>query len=165
MRRLNIEIGSTFGKLTIIKETESKNNKRRFICECECGQKKVFNLGNLIQGRSKSCGCDTKTNSISSSTKHSMRYSSEYVVWCNMKQRCYNKNHKHFRYYGGRGIEVCEQWQKSFQQFYEDMGQRPLNLTLDRINVDGNYEPTNCRWATHKQQSQNRRICQFTKMQ
>lgn len=162
MRKLIIEQGQRFGKLVILHEVESKvssnRTKRRFRCECECGKITETNLDNLNSGRSKSCGCDTKKNKIQSSIVHNLRYTNEYITWCNMKQRCYNEKHSHFNYYGGRGIKVCDRWLNSFQSFYEDMGPKPTEFhSIDRINVNGDYEPTNCRWATPQQQSLNRR--------
>lgn len=90
--------------------------------------------------------------------RHGMERSREYSAWLNMKQRCLNPNNKRYIDYGGRGITICDKWLNSFSNFYKDMGKRPLAMTLDRINNDGNYEPGNCRWATTRQQNFNQRI-------
>jgi len=124
----------------------------RWVCVCECGARVVVLGASLRKGRTKSCGCLARERA----TKHGMSRSRAYGIWKAMMQRCYNPNCSAYAYYGGRGIIVCECWH-SFVNFLIDMGEPPPGLSIDRINNDGNYEPTNCRWATPSEQNQNRR--------
>jgi hypothetical protein len=97
--------------------------------------------------------------------KHGLSKTPEYKIWITSKHRCFNAHYKTYSYYGGRGITMCSRWRESFKNFYADMGPRPSNKhSLDRINNDGNYEPDNCRWATHQQQMENRRAYSFSKI-
>ena len=95
--------------------------------------------------------------------RHGMTEDNRYSVWKSMKSRCYYKKHKNYKNYGGRGIEICERWNNSFLAFCEDMGERHNGMSLDRIDVNGNYEPSNCRWATHSEQCRNTRVNKNTK--
>lgn len=150
-------IGKIFGKLIIVSRVDNdKNGRTRVLCHCECGNKKEIRLKDILNGKIKSCGCLQFENRYRT---HEMTHTTEYSIWANMITRCTNKKVNNYKNYGGRGISVCDRWLKSFQNFFEDMGNRPsMSLTLDRVNNDGNYEPTNCRWATKKQQSANKRI-------
>jgi hypothetical protein len=127
-----------------------------WLCRCECGvEREVWDFS-LVRGQSLSCGCLHKKLLVRRLTTHAMTHSREYRIWRSMKQRCHNPKCSSYKYYGARGIKVCERWRNSFVDFYADMG--PSNgLEIDRINNDGNYEPSNCRWATREQQMRNKR--------
>ena len=125
--------------------------------ECMCGNTFVAHRGNVKPGHTKSCGCWQAESRVVSHTTHGFRGTPTYASWANMKNRCLNPKVPKYKDYGARGITVCKRWLDSFASFIADMGERPAHLTLDRINNDGNYEPGNCRWATAKQQVNNRR--------
>jgi len=158
-----------YNRLTLIKEVEpyiwGTRKYRKFLCLCDCGNEVEVRLDKLKRGSTKSCGC---FNFELISKPHGPRNAKhghtiggkptpEFYSWWSMKMRCTNKNAKHYQYYGGRGITVCNEWFNSFENFFKDMGNRPDGMTLDRINNDGNYEPSNCRWSTPSQQLKNRR--------
>lgn len=127
-------------------------------CVCECGQKRVIKTGNLVYGLSKSCGCRVPALTSKAKTVHGKSRTQIYRCWINMKCRCTLPGHTEWINYGGRGITVCPQWMDSFETFYADVGDPPSKKhTLDRINVDGNYEPGNVRWATRAEQALNKR--------
>jgi len=141
------------------------NNRRMALwnCLCECGTKVIISGTNLRKNRAKSCGCLKKertallNKSGDNNRKHGLYKSSTYKSWSSMIGRCTNKNNSSFNDYGARGIRVCQQWLSDFRFFLKDMGKRPDGTSLDRIDVDGNYEPNNCRWATAKEQANNKR--------
>ena len=145
--------GKRFGQLLVVERQGSMpGGQTAWLCLCDCGNKHVAAAHNLKSGNVKSCGCGQ-------GVRHGGRFKPEYKVWCNMKVRCYNPKATDYKYWGGRGITVCERWRgkDGFKNFLADMGPRPKGLTLDRINTNGNYEPANCRWATWLVQSNNRR--------
>jgi len=148
--------GVIFGQLKVISRAENAGRRPRWFCLCSCGNEKVVLGENLRMGYTKSCGCSHKEKSSKANSTHKKTGTVEYTAWINMLSRCYNRNKKDFKNYGGRGIEVCDRW-KQFENFYADMGDRPENTSLDRIAVNGNYEPSNCRWATNLQQARNTR--------
>lgn len=153
--------GKKFGKLLVICRSEKESKLPLWECECECG-KRIDVLGcNLRTGHTQSCGCFRKKIVFARSVKHGMSNNHLFGAWNTMKQRCSNTKCQKYQSYGGRGIIVCEEWKNSFQAFYDYVSKLPhfdeKGYSLDRINNDGNYEPGNVRWATTKDQNNNRR--------
>lgn len=154
--------GKQFGRLTVLNRVENnKSRNSRWLCQCNCGNKRVVLGHNLRWGTSMSCGCLIREITIKRSTKHghyiNKHRTPTYQSWCCMIQRCTNPNNKYYNDYGGRGITVCRKWMQ-FERFLEDMGERPtLNRSLDRIDNHGDYNLENCRWATRSQQQRNKR--------
>lgn len=148
--------GLRFNRLVVERKLNerSSNGGVQWECQCDCGGKVVSSSDSLRRGNTQSCGC-LRLEKI---TLHGMRNAPEYRCWSSMKSRCSNPRHRGFKDYGGRGISVCDRWQV-FENFLADMGPRPSDgHSIDRYpNNDGNYEPENCRWATAKQQIDNRR--------
>ncbi len=158
--------GKKFGRLTAVSSfSVYKNNKSALYwnCICDCGNTKAVIAYSLTKGLTQSCGClrnERVTNviSIHGDKRRNGKIAPEYTCWQNMKARCYDINSTHYNHYGGRGIKVCERWLESYENFLKDMGRKPSpELTLDRINNNGNYEPSNCRWTTRLVQTHNRR--------
>lgn len=149
-------IDSKFNKLNVIEYRGKKNNSHYWLCECSCNTLKIIRSSHLNKNGIQSCGCIKTEGSYN--IKHGKSYSNEYNSWKGMKERCYTITDPHYINYGYRGIKVCERWLECFQNFYDDMGPRPSNKhSIDRINVNGNYCPENCRWATQLEQNQNKR--------
>lgn len=158
--------GKRYGKLTVL--DRAPNNVRgqsMWTCLCECGNTKDARGVTLRNGTTASCGCAQADGMKAARRKHGARRSDDpatrrlYAAWNGMKARCRNPKHKDFKYYGARGIEVCERWE-SFENFVADMGTRPEGKTLDRERVNEGYSPENCRWATYAEQRANQRRCQ-----
>lgn len=144
--------GMRFGTLTVISEVLKRNKHGQILynVKCDCGKEKQTLGASMKRGLTRSCNtCHLLTGS------HGMHKSREFKIWSSMKSRCSNPNEPNYKRYGGRGIKVCDDWLESFVKFYRDMG-NSNGLTLDRIDVNGNYEPSNCRWATCKIQSRNK---------
>jgi len=133
------------------------HKERVWVCICDCGNTALVREIQLIEGSTRSCGCLQKEVSSRVHTKHGLGKTKTYRAWLSMKQRCFYPKHKNFKYWGGRGITVCERW-LVFENFYADMGDKPEGKSLDRYpNNDGNYEPGNVRWASPDEQANNRR--------
>lgn len=157
-RRLNI-VGQKFGRLTVLKYVESKSEDSMFLCRCDCGNEKIIRGTHLKNGKILSCGCLLKEIDSELHTTHGKANTRIYSIYRGLFQRCYNKNKHAYKNYGGRGIRVCDEWLNDFMSFYNwaiNNGYKE-DLTLDRINVDGNYEPNNCRWVDRKTQARNTR--------
>lgn len=153
-------IGNVYGRLTVIGHGPKRGARRTWECTCECGSTHFASTSDLNYGTVQSCGCLLRgPTSANSSHSHAARRapSKTYNSWRGMVERCTNPNHIAFKNYGGRGILVCERW-ALFDNFLADMGERPAGTSIDRINVDGNYEPSNCRWATNVEQQNNKRV-------
>ena len=155
--------GQRFGRLLVIRRDESRKKAAYWLCKCDCGNEKVVQGCHLRSGATVSCGCFHDESARKCKTKHGMSYSRLYRTWESMRDRCSRENQKGYVNYGGRGISVCPEWRDSFEAFYEwamATGYRD-DLTLDRIEVNGNYEPSNCRWIKNKDQQNNRRNNRF----
>lgn len=159
-KRLTVNAGEKYGRLTVISEVApqvwSGRKCRKFLCSCDCGEKKEVLMKDFRSGAVKSCGCLHDTLPIKHGQARDGENSITYKSWSAMRKRCLNPNAADYHCYGGRGIQICERW-NDFAAFLEDMGDRPSQRhTIDRIDAEGDYTPDNCRWATPKQQGRNR---------
>lgn len=161
-----IRVGDRFGRLTTQLETRlpippkgKKTGNKAWMCRCDCGTELMVRLYSLTNGNTISCGCAKRERAASGSMTrtHGMTHSRTFVTWRSMIARCYNPKQNRYQYYGGRGISVCDRWKNSFEAFLADLGPRPQGMTIDRKNSSNNYALGNCRWATAKEQANNRR--------
>jgi hypothetical protein len=168
MRHTPLYPGQRFGRLTVVKQAPS-SDRVRYEFLCDCGNLHVARFDHVTRGSSTSCGCFWREKVLPdlphwAIKTHKMTKTPEYIAWLMMIQRCTNPKAISWPQYGGRGIKICERWRK-FENFYEDMGDRPLSaptskrseFSIGRINNEGNYEPSNCRWETWPEQYSNRR--------
>jgi len=159
-KMIQIDNGQRFGRYQVIERVQNIDSRPHFKCKCDCGNEKIVSGKYLRQGSSKSCGCYGAEQRKLASTKHGhsprAKKSKEYQAWCNMKLRCYDVKNKQYADYGGRSISVCDRWLNSFENFLSDMG-LSNGLTIDRIDVNGNYEASNCKWSTQTEQARNKR--------
>jgi len=144
--------GQKFGILKVKKRTGNINSRTIWVCDCECGNKVKMRSDLLLTGRRKSCGCLAKSKNRKSTYRN-------YKMWCNIKTRCYNKNSYDYRDYGGRGIHMCDDWLNSYEAFRDWSYKNGYSSksSIDRINVNGNYEPNNCRFVDIYTQANNKR--------
>lgn len=151
-------IGQVFHMLTVLKEAPSNSKRKVVYCKCACGNYSTVQPYKLKTGKTKSCGCYGRSMAKKNFTIHGKTKSLTYNSWLHMRRRCFDSKSHNFKYYGGRGIKVCDEWKNCFSQFLLDMGERPsIKHSIDRIDPDGHYTPLNCRWATAKEQNNNRK--------
>jgi len=151
--------GLTFGRLTVLRRSENRGDRVVWLCKCECGQEKSIEANSLRTGKTKSCGCLLSETMRKRQYKHGFGNERLWIIWRNMIDRCTNTKHPNYRRYGGRGTSVCNEWKNNYLAFkswalshsYAD------NLTIDRTDNNGNYEPDNCKWVTTDVQDYNKR--------
>lgn len=151
-------VGSWFGRLQMLSYEGVYHARKSLIkCRCHCGTEFIARYSNVKNGNTKSCGCDSIKRISEANRKHGLSGDPRFQVWVDMHKRCYNPLHPCFHHYGGRGIDVCEQWHGTPEVFFRGVGPRPDGYALDRLDNNAGYSPENCAWVTIKQQQNNRR--------
>lgn len=159
--------GQRFGRLVAIRPNGEQGKNTKWLCRCDCGNETTTNVSSLIRGKTKSCGCLRKESTSKRFTKHGGKHERLYMIYSSMKARCNNSKYSHYEFYGGKGVKVCDEWLHNYQDFKDwalQNGYSP-ELTIDRINVDGDYEPSNCRWITKHEQANNKTNNNFIEYQ
>lgn len=153
--------GHKYNRLTALRffwRPTSKGREKMWVCLCDCGSETTVSVGALRSGSIASCGCLKREKMRAEKLTHGMRDTPEYAIWCAMKARCHNPNDRDFKYYGARGVRVCDTWRTSFEAFIADVGRRPdPTLSIERLDNAKGYEPGNVAWATKEAQARNRR--------
>ena len=151
-------VGMTFGYLTALQETRNKRGIRSYVCKCKCGATKVVSAYELLRGKTQSCGCLGHDITKQRNYRHGMAGERIYRIWAGMKTRCYNSHSRGYKYYGKKGVSVCEEWRGSFEKFYGWAVNNGYdeNLTIDRIDSSKGYSPDNCRWVSMETQNRNK---------
>jgi len=156
-KRINA-MGKKFGRLRVIEKAENKGKHTAWLCKCDCGAKKVVTTGHLTRKNNpvRSCGCLRREMASKCNMTHGKTHHPSYRTWVGMMDRCYDLTADSYKHYGGRGIFVCDRWH-DVNNFITDMGERKDGYSIERINVNGNYEPKNCKWIRIEKQAQNKR--------
>ena len=158
-----VAVGQRFERLVVVKQAPSSNGTR-WACRCDCGREKVISASALNRGATRSCGCLRREAAISQLPARQRTYRTQspaYISWFDMRRRCLDPKNPSYRWYGARGIRICERWD-DFNVFLADMGERLPGMTLERLDYNGDYDPSNCVWASRSQQARNTRRIKFS---
>ena len=158
--RKPVLIGERFGRLVAVEYAgKTYDSRHQFLCKCDCGKETVVLEKHLRNGNTQSCGCFKRDAGLAANTTHGQSKTRLYRIWAGLRSRCNNPNDKKFKDYGGRGITVCQEWQNGFESFatWALANGYSEDLTIERKDVNGNYEPSNCLWITSKEQADNKR--------